>query len=136
MLCYVPAALLWINAAELKKIKSIVLKILVVPFVLMILVATGYYAVVLIGKDDPRYSLDRIAITAQITAYDIGFYTGRNAGSGYDLGQLDGTFENLISKIPQAINVSLFRPYVWEVKNPLMLLSALESFALVILTSS
>jgi hypothetical protein len=35
---------------------------------------------------------------------------------------------------PQAINVSLFRPYIWEVKNPLMLLSALESMLLFVLT--
>jgi hypothetical protein len=35
---------------------------------------------------------------------------------------------------PQAVNVSLFRPYLWEVNNPLMLLAALESLALLGLT--
>ena len=35
---------------------------------------------------------------------------------------------------PQAINVSLFRPYLWEVRNPLMLLSAMESLALLFFT--
>ena len=69
-------------------------------------------------------------MTAKITAYDIGYYTGRDAGSGYSLGELDGTFGSMIRLSPQAINVSLFRPYLWEVKNPLMLLSALESFLL------
>jgi hypothetical protein len=34
---------------------------------------------------------------------------------------------------PDAIVVSLFRPYLWEVNNPLMLLSALESLALLLL---
>jgi hypothetical protein len=134
LLCYLPAAFLWVYAERLARINSMVLKILIVPFIIMMLVASGYYAILLIGKDDPRYSIDRIAATAQITAYDIGFYTGRSAGSGYSLGELDGTFTNMISKAPQAVNVSLFRPYLWEVKNPLMLLSALESLALIGLT--
>lgn len=134
LLCFLPALLLWMYAARLARIKSVVLKIMVVPVITVLLVASGYYAVILIGKDDPRYSLDKIAITAQITAYDIGFYTGRDAGSTYSLGELDGTFSNLMGKFPQAVNVSLFRPYLWEVRNPLMLLSALESLVLLLLT--
>src|SRR5690606_25859073 len=131
LLCFLPALLLWIYASQLTRIRSMVAKIMLVPIILTLLLGSGYYAVYLIGSDDPRYSLDRIATTAQITAYDIGFYTGKDAGSGYSLGELDGTFSGMLSKAPQAINVSLFRPYLWEVRNPLMVLSALESFALV-----
>jgi len=134
LLCFLPAVIIWIYAIQLVRIKSLVLKIMIVPFILLILVASGYYAIVLIGKDDPRYSIDKIANTAQVTAYDIGFYSGKEAGSRYSLGELDGSFTNMASKAPQAIIVSLFRPYLWEVKNPLMLLSALESLALVALT--
>jgi hypothetical protein len=134
LLCYLPAAFLWVYAARLARLKSLVLKIMVAPFIVGVLVVSGYYAIVLIGEDDPRYAIDKIAVTAKVTAYDIGFYTGRSAGSRYSLGELDGTFTNMVSKAPQAINVSLFRPYLWEVKNPLMLLSALESLALVSLT--
>jgi len=134
LLCFFPAALLWIYARRLQRIRSVVLKIMIVPIVLTMLILSGYYSIVLIGQDDPRYSLDKIAETAQITAYDIGFYTGKDAGSGYDLGKLDGTFSGMISLLPEAINVSLFRPYLWEVKNPLMLLSALESLGLLGIT--
>jgi hypothetical protein len=95
---------------------------------------SAYYSIVLIGSDDPRYAMDKIAETAKITAYDIGFYTGRGAGSGYDLGKLDGTFAGMVKILPQAVNVSLFRPYLWEVKNPLMLLSAIESLGLLVIT--
>lgn len=134
LLCYLPAALLWVAASNLARIKSVVIKLMLVPGMLALLGVTGFYAVVLIGEDDPRYSLDKIALTAKITAYDIGFYSGRDAGSGYSLGELDGTFTNLLSKFPQAVNVSLFRPYLWEVRNPLMVLAALESLALLVLT--
>lgn len=134
LLCFLPALLLWIYADQLTRIRSVVAKLLIIPFIAVVLTASGYYAVYLIGRDDARYSLDKIATTAQITAYDIGFYTGKDAGSGYSLGELDGTYSSMIKKAPQAVNVSLFRPYLWEVRNPLMLLSALESFLLVCLT--
>jgi hypothetical protein len=40
----------------------------------------------------------------------------------------------MIRLAPQAVNVSLFRPYLWEVNNPLMLLSGLESTVLLLLS--
>lgn len=123
---FIPTLLLWVSFQKLTAIRSVAFRMLVFPVVAILLVVSGYYAVVSISKGDTRYSLDRIAQTAKITAYDIGFYTGRDAGSGYSLGELDGTFGSLLAKTPQAINVTLFRPYLWEVSNPLMLLSAFE----------
>lgn len=134
LLCFLPAALLWIYVANIAQLKSAVVKIMLVPIMILLVSVTGYYAVLLIGADDPRYSLDKIALTAKITAYDIGFYSGRDAGSGYSLGELDGTFTNLLSKFPLAVNVALFRPFLWEVRNPLMLFAALESFAFLVFT--
>ncbi|MCB0491842.1 MAG: hypothetical protein KDC93_05440 [Cyclobacteriaceae bacterium] len=134
LLCYLPAALLWVFAGRLARIRSLALKVLIMPIIAFMLILCGYYSIILVGKDDPRYAIDRLAATAKITAYDIGFYTGRDAGSGYSLGELDGTLSGMFYKIPQAINVSLFRPYIWEIRNPLMLLSAIESFVFTILT--
>jgi hypothetical protein len=134
LLCFFPAALLWIYVSAFNKIRSVVLKAMLIPFVFSLVVVSGYYAVLKIGEDDRKYSLENIVQTAQITAYDIGFFTGRDAGSGYSLGELDGSFTGMIKLAPAAINVSLFRPYIWEVRNPLMLLSALESLVLLILT--
>lgn len=134
LLCFFPAALLWIYVSAFNKIRSVVLKAMLIPFVFALVVVSGYYAVLKIGEDDRKYSLENIVQTAQITAYDIGFYTGRDAGSGYSLGELDDSLIGMIRLTPEAINVSLFRPYIWEVRNPLMLFSALESLALLIMT--
>jgi hypothetical protein len=132
LMCFLPAALLWAYSEQLFKIKSIVLKLLVIPFVLAAMVISGYYAIVKVGEGDRRYSINKIAETAMVTAYDIGFYTGRDAGSGYTIGELDGSFESMLRLAPAAINVTLFRPYIWEVKNPLMLLSSLESIGILL----
>ena len=133
LLTFLPAAIIWVFLANLESIRSMVLKIMLAPFMLTAAITLGYFAMVKAGEDNSKYSLKKVAMTAKITAYDIGFYTGRDAGSGYALGELDGTLTSMFRLAPQAIVVSLFRPYLWEVKNPLMLLSALESLLLLLI---
>lgn len=134
LLTYLPAVMLWVYATNLSKIKSMAFKIMMLPFVIIISVVSGYFAINQVGKDDSRYALDQLGNTARITAYDIAYQTGYDAGSTYTLGELDGSFGSLVKLGPQAINVSLFRPYMWEVRNPLMLMSAMEALALLSLT--
>jgi len=130
---FLPAAILWVFIKRLSFISSPALKAVLFPFVIGGALAFGFYAVSKASEDNPRYSLNQLAETARITAYDIRFYTGKDAGSGYTLGELDGSFGSMVTLAPQAINVSLFRPYLWEVNNALMLFSALESFALLVI---
>jgi hypothetical protein len=134
LLTFLPAAIVWVFLANLDAVRSPVLKIMLAPFTIICAVGLGYYAMVKAGEDNAKYSLENVAMTAKRTAYDIRYYTGRDAGSGYSLGELDGTLGSMLRLAPQAINVSLYRPYLWEVKNPLMLLSAMESTGLLLLT--
>jgi hypothetical protein len=131
---FLPAAFLWIYLNNLKSIRSIVVRALLLPMVALFLVFSVYFSVVKVGEGDKKYAVENIAKTARITAYDIRFQTGKDAGSGYTLGELDDSFGSMLKLAPQAINVSLFRPYLWEVKNPLMLLSALESLFFLFVT--
>ncbi len=55
-------------------------------------------------------------------------------GSGYNLGEIDFTPIGILKKVPASINVSLFRPYLFEVKNPIMLVTSLESTAILMLS--
>jgi len=129
---FLPALLVWLVAHNFSSIKSMAAKIILVPVAALLVALGAYYMVVKVGEDDERYAISRLAKTAKVTAYDIRYWSGRGAGSGYALGELDGTFESILRLAPQAINVSLFRPYLWEVKNPLMFISALESFCFLI----
>ena len=54
-----------------------------------------------VGETSDRYRLDKIAETAQVTAYDIRYWTGKDAGSGYSLGELDGTYWSMIKLAPR-----------------------------------
>lgn len=133
-LCFAPAAIIWVFLYKANQIRSTFLKFAAVPFFLAIGAGVGYLAIDSASGLDSRYQLDGLAERVKITAYDIRYGTGKNAGSGYSLGELDGSFANLVSLAPAAINVSLFRPYLWEVRNPLMLISALESLGILLLT--
>ncbi|MFZ6014453.1 MAG: hypothetical protein ACOYXT_29205, partial [Bacteroidota bacterium] len=129
LLTFLPAAILWVAMMNFVKIRVPALKILIAPFVITAAIVLAYVAMIKAGEENPKYSIKKLAETATVTAYDIRYWTGKEAGSGYTLGELDGSFNSMLRLTPQAINVSLFRPYLWEVKNPLMLLSALESLA-------
>jgi hypothetical protein len=134
LLVFLPSVILWLFLSNLQSVRSMVLKSMLFPIVISGAIAIAYFAMIKASEDNVKYSVGAIAKTAQSTAYDILYYTGRDAGSGYSLGELDGSFGSMIRLAPQAINVSLFRPYLWEVNNPFMLLSCLESTVLMLFT--
>ena len=136
LLSFLPALILWVVVANVGRIRPVVARILVVPIALVVAAILGYYSILKVGEDDPRYRVSKLAETAKVTAYDIRYGWGARTGegSGYTLGTLDGSWGSMVRLAPSAINVSLFRPYLWEVRNPLMLLSGLESLLFLVVT--
>ncbi len=129
---YLPATVLWIFFYYFTNVRSVVWRAMVAPILVILFVLSGYVLVTQVGVDDPKYAVENLARTAEVTAYDIRFWSGKDAGSGYTLGELDGSIGSVLRLAPQAVNVALFRPYLWEVKNSLMLFSALESLFLLL----
>lgn len=127
--CLVPAAFMWYYLKRVAQLTNPALRIIVAPILFIIVGGIGLTASQQLALIDEKYSLDNVAQVAAVTAYDIRYGWGARTGGdgGYDLGTLDGTWGSMIRLMPQAINVSLFRPYPWEVRNPLMLLSAIEA---------
>jgi hypothetical protein len=134
LMSFLAGALIWIFSKFYFKIQSLALRVLAIPFIILCISVLAYFGINEIVKDDPKYALTNLSETVRTTAYDIRYWTGKDAGSGYSLGDLDGSMESILKLAPAAINVSLFRPYLWEVSNPLMLLSAIESLLNLMLT--
>ena len=81
---------------------------------------------------DASYDIDNIGARSKKTAdylYDISV---TSEGSAYKRGEQDGTIGGMVKLAPQAIVVSLFRPFLWEVRNPVMLLSSLEALFMLV----
>lgn len=134
LLCFLPAAIIWIALDKRDSISNPILRQVLGPFLILIALLGTYVSLTFVVDEKSKYSLDNLAKTAQITAYDIRYFSGKDAGSGYSLGELDGTMGSMIRLAPAAINVALYRPYLWEVRSPIMLLSSLESLFLLGLT--
>jgi len=78
--------------------------------------------------ENSKYKLTHLMITLK------GFHTIHPdypvAASAYNLGEINYTFFGAIKKVPEAINVTFFRPYFWEINGFSTFLAALEAFVL------
>lgn len=134
LLCFLPASILWIFMSRISKVRNIIIKIMIAPIVMGLSVLMGYYSIIKVGEDNPRYNMENMAYTAKTTAEWIHYVSIRDQGSAYSLGDFDYSPAGMIRKFPLAVWVSLYRPYLWEAHNVVMLLSALESFVLLFFT--
>ena len=134
LLCFAPALGLWFFLHVTSQVQPKALRIIMRPIGLLIGGGVGFYMLQVVGSSHEKYALENILATSQEVARDIYYLSGKNATSRYYLDGYDGTVAGMFRVLPQAINVSLFRPYLWEANNPLMMLSALESLVMLLIT--
>ena len=127
LISLIPCLLFYLLFLNLKKIKSASVRILVAPIITFVFIVFGYFAVLKIGETNERYQLDKIAHWSSVTANDLRYWTGKDAGSGYSLGHHDGTWQGMLRMAPGGIFTAIFRPFIWEASNLFMLMNALES---------
>jgi hypothetical protein len=134
LLCLLPATIFLIFNLNLYRLKSRLIRALLAPGIILLSLGMGYYSVREVGEENHRYSLDKVLETAESTARWISYVSEREGGSTYTLGDYDYSLRGVVRKLLPAIWVTLFRPYIWEAHNPVMLLSALECTAMLLLT--
>ena len=127
LLAFLPPALLWVFNENSTRIKSKVIRLISKPFLLSIGAGLAYFAATNLTAGDERFDIDAIGERSKITADALYVRSVIQEGSAYNIGKLDGSIGSMVKISPQAIVVSLFRPFIWEVRNPIMLLSALEA---------
>ena len=132
VLCFLPVSLYWFFL-EKTNFKNKNIKFFVRPFLLAIGIGISLFALTKFSESSDKYNFEDITRTVQVTSQYLGWVSKQQDGSGYTLSHtFDGSISSLITLIPEAFNVTYFRPYLWESRKPIMLLSALESFALLI----
>lgn len=132
-----PALVMWVVLNTKDRIRNKLLRALIVPVLLILSLGGVAFSIDMLGRYKSRYSVENFVTSAQsIQAwhYVEGENTSDNHGRGssYTLGEYEPTIWGVLSMFPAAVNVSLFRPYLWEIRNPAMALSALESSALLV----
>ncbi|MBF9222140.1 hypothetical protein [Hymenobacter ruricola] len=134
LLCFLPAALLWIFNENSSRIKSPLVRLLAKPVLIGFGGALAFFAATNLTKGDEKYDVDKIGARSKIVSEYLYQTSVKQNGSAYTLGEQDGTLGGMVKLVPQAIVVSLYRPFLWEVKNPIMLLSAIEALVFLIFT--
>ena len=133
LMAFMPALSVWLLTTYSSKIKSGGLRFLSKIAFIIICGAAFLLFIRVFASDLQRYSLDNIAATAESTRQWLTYQSG-DEGSGYDLGEFDPSIFGMLAKFPQAVVVTLFRPFPWEAKKIIVLLSALEALMFVYFT--
>ncbi|MBL7766129.1 MAG: hypothetical protein JNJ58_08560 [Chitinophagaceae bacterium] len=131
ILAFLPTVFLWMILLRIRKIHSLILKNLVVPFLFTALGFAFFYFYDYIGSIFEIYSLDTIQKTI-VTNYE--YLTREGVGSKYDLGVIEPNLESIFSKFWMAVNVTLYRPYIWESNKIVMLVSSIDSTFTILVT--
>lgn len=134
LLAFVPPAALWVLNENTARIQSTAVRWVAKPFLLLAGMSLAIYAMGAIAAADARFNLDKIGAQSKLTATYLQGVSQTENGSGYNIGEQDGTLGGMAKLAPQAVIVALFRPFLWEARNPTMALSALEATYFIVLT--
>ncbi len=130
-----PGSLMWVFSNRISAIENAAFKILIIPLILVISVGGGFYALSFFGEGlMGKYSVNNLASTLVTTQNDLkqSYYHGHS----FDIGLTDASPTGLLKKSPVAIIAGLYRPFLWESGNAVMLVSGLENTLILILTIS
>lgn len=129
ILAYMAGFLFWYFLYFRDKIRNKIIRISLTPLIILMGIPILMLALQNFSEELGKYAIENIASTATNL---VSALSGReHAGSTYSLGTISPTIPGMLSKFPLAVNVTLFRPYIWEVRNPVMLVAAIESMIMI-----
>ncbi|RYY57831.1 MAG: hypothetical protein EOO09_00975 [Chitinophagaceae bacterium] len=133
LLCAFPTFLVWAFLRNQFLIKNDSVRMASAVFVGGLALAAGIFTVQFLTKSEAasQYSSDKILQTVQSLQ---GSFSADEGGSSFTVQQIDNSVLQFILLFPMGVVSTLFRPFLWEVRNPLMVLSALEALAFLYLT--
>ena len=135
VMAFLPAVLLWGVGLLSYKIKDTRL----ILFVRYFLYASAIGGIVLIGgrlqtEMFGEYNVESIGYKSFVTRDYLFRISNEQDGSAYTLGDFDPTVMGMLELAPAGVNVTLFRPYLWEARKPIVMISAIESLLFLIFT--
>ncbi|HNF72074.1 MAG TPA: hypothetical protein PLP34_06670 [Chitinophagaceae bacterium] len=132
LLALLIALLFYLLISWLKKIRHPLLRVTALPLLLILFSAIVYFFGNTFESQLEQFAFSNILNTIKVN-YD--YLTQENfASSRYTLGTIEPTLGSISKLVPASINVTLFRPYIWEANKPITLLAALESLLTLFIT--
>lgn len=125
-----PGSVIWFVALKVENIKNGLVKLLLAPAIITVGAIITFSVISNLGGSLGKYSIDKVFDTAQNAQKDLkqSYYKGNS----FDIGDYDASVGGLLSVSHKAIFAALFRPTFLDVKNVIMLFSALENAFLLV----
>lgn len=131
VLALYPSLFFWSLMIYKDKLKNKIWKKVFTPIVLLLAFSLGYGFIYFIGTIFDEYSLSNIVESGLLLQEKIDSLGGNSTYHlDFDLSSPTG----VLYLILQSINVTLFRPYIWELNNILMVFAFIESFSFLLFT--
>ena len=121
-----PMTILWLMYLRMVALRNVLVKFVLVPLAVAIVVGVSLFVLVQLGSSFDKFALDGALQTVQVTQADLVNASAYGSNS-FDVGTIDDSWASVLSKFPIATNAALFRPYIWESNNFVMVLSGLEN---------
>jgi hypothetical protein len=127
-----PGTSIWLGGIIIGKMNNKLLKNTLTPVFILVSIGAAYGLLKVMGSSLGEYQVENVLNKAAVTQQDLkqDYY----GGSSFDIGSFDPTVGGILKKAPLAINAALFRPYLWEARNPAMIMSAIENFIMMMYT--
>ncbi|MCS6917665.1 MAG: hypothetical protein RMK52_07650 [Chitinophagales bacterium] len=134
LISFLPALMFWLFLSYRSMIGVKFIRVISGPAITLVAIVFGYFLIKRIGQEFTQFSLGNVLTTAQTFHRWHGYLSEAERASGYSLGEVDGSWQSVLFKLPAAVNVTLFRPYLWEARSVIMLFSSIESLILLSIT--
>lgn len=137
VLAILPWLFVWIYLSLNKKINHPLYRYFISPIMLLLFGVLVYLGILSLGEQTKKYSLENIPRQAHLVYMDLKnnyTYYQETGGSVYDIGEFEPTISGMLSKFPIATLTAIFRPFLWEANKPVILLAAIETFLVLIVT--
>lgn len=125
-----PAMILWLVQLNVGKINAKTLRVLAIPFVMLVGIGFAYLIMQFMGDSLAEYQVDSILEKAKVTQRDL--KSDYYQGNSFDIGEFDSTLPSILGKFPIATFSAIFRPLIIESNNLVMFFSGLENLILLI----
>lgn len=129
---FLPCMLIWVQSNVRNMIKSSLIKALITPLLIIIFSISGYFLTQEFSSEAGKYNIENIEKALEGFHSWHEYLAENRSQSGYTLGEIEFTPLGILKKTPAALNVTFFRPYLWEARNIPTLLGALEGLAALI----
>lgn len=134
LLCFAPAFLIWIFIRFNRSIQDKTLRSIAAVLFTIVGVIAGAFLLQYMTAQEQSAQFATENLVKSVESQQYGYTTALGQGSYFTVGKVGTGIGGLLTLFPLGVVAALFRPFPWDVRSPLMVLSAIEAMAFIYLT--